>query len=165
LPSRSPRPSRTCTGRTLCTAMSRQVLLYPFARSPQQKLYPQKTCSSTATKSLKWQTLALPAKCRRSSGPTTTPSAGQSSLRRPRSCFAWTMTSVLISLAMVAARFVFFFFTCGFNVTSLGLVLCELISRKQPSTSVFKRVIPGFGIEGYSFFISPRTLLDNLTAL
>lgn len=52
-----------------------------------------------------------------------------------------------------SSTFRFFFFTCGFNVTSLGLVLCELISRKQPSTSVFKRVIPGFGIEGYSFFI------------
>lgn len=31
---------------------------------------------------------------------------------------------------------------------SYGLVLCEIISRKQPSTVVFKRVIPGFGIDG-----------------
>ena len=32
------------------------------------------------------------------------------------------------------------------DVFSYGMVLCELVSREQPSMSVFERVIPGFGL-------------------
>lgn len=33
------------------------------------------------------------------------------------------------------------------DIFSYGLVLCEILSRKSPSLSVFKRVIPGFGLD------------------
>lgn len=33
------------------------------------------------------------------------------------------------------------------DVFSYGMILCELISRKTPSATNFKRVIPGFGID------------------
>lgn len=32
------------------------------------------------------------------------------------------------------------------DVFSYGVILCELVSRKEPGMSVFKRVVPGFGI-------------------
>ena len=33
------------------------------------------------------------------------------------------------------------------DIFSYGLVLCEILSRQSPSLTIFKRVVPGFGLD------------------
>ena len=44
------------------------------------------------------------------------------------------------------------------DVFSYGMVLCELLSRKQPNATYFKRMIPGFGIDPVNLFPSLPSL-------
>ena len=46
-----------------------------------------------------------------------------------------------------------------------GLVLCELLSRAAPSETVFKRVVPGFGINAYELVAAPYDHRDRRLTL